>query len=292
MRRIPLVTLILGGLLFFLSSCTPGVSPDEYRALQAELDGAQHEIDEMAEDLAQLEADYQGLQNDYTSLQDNCQSSQTSYQKLLERLEQSALEDVSWPELKEFLEQDDTDRLAYVENGFDCSGFAITLRDSAARCGIRCAYVEIEFAVEGGHALDAFETTDRGLVYVDSIEADQIAYVKLNELYGVISLDGVKSECIACSGDPAEFWGPLDYMTHSNPFSYSYYPDYQRRVKFYGESIEAYNEAVEKYNGGSKKWSYAQLTAWLDNIEALEEDLGSAFYQPGDKVKNIEAYWN
>ena len=292
MRRIPLVTLILGGLLSFLSSCTPGVSPDEYRALQAELDGAQHEIDEMAEDLAQLEADYQGLQNDYTSLQDNCQSSQTSYQKLLERLEQSALEDVSWPELKEFLEQDDTDRLAYVEGSFDCSGFAITLRDSAARCGIRCAYVEIEFAVEGGHALDAFETTDRGLVYVDSIEADQIAYVKLNELYGVISLDGVKSECIACSGDPAEFWGPLDYMTHSNSFSYSYYPDYQRRVKFYGESIEAYNEAVEKYNGGSKKWSYAQLTAWLDNIEALEEDLGSAFYQPGDKVKNIEAYWN
>jgi len=211
---------------------------------------------------------------------------------LLERLEQSALVDISWPELKEFLEQDDTDRLAYVEGSFDCSGFAITLRDSAARCGIRCAYVEIEFFVEGGHALDAFETTDRGLVYVDSIEADQIAYVKLNELYGVISLDGVKSECIACSGDPARFWGPLDYMTHSNPFSYSYYPDYQRRVKFYGESIEAYNEAVEKYNSDSKKWSYAQLTAWLDNIEALEEDLGSAFYQPGDKVKNIETYWN
>ena len=292
MRRILSVTLTLVGLPFFLSSCAPGVSPDEYRTLQAELDGAQHEIGEITEDLAQLEADYQGLQDDYASLQSDCQSSQTSYQKLLERLEQSALVDISWPELKEFLEQDDTDRLAYVENGFDCSGFAITLRDSAARCGIRCAYVEIEFAVEGGHALDAFETTDRGLVYVDSIEADQIAYVKLNELYGVISLDGVKSECIACSGDPAEFWGPLGYMTHSNPFRYSYYPDYQRRVKFYGDSIEAYNEAVEKYNGGSKKWSYAQLTAWLDNIEALEEDLGSAFYQPGDKVKNIEAYWN
>ncbi len=292
MKRTLSITLILGSLLFFLSSCAPGVSPDEYRALQAELDGAQHEIGEMAEDLAQLEADYQGLQDDYASLQGDYQSSQTSYRKLLERLEQSALVDISWPELKEFLEQDDTDRLTYVENGFDCSGFAITLRDSAARCGIRCAYVEIEFFVEGGHALDAFETTDRGLVYVDSIEADQIAYVKLNELYGVISLDGVKSECIACSGDPARFWGPLNYMTHSNPFSYSYYPDYQRRVKFYGESIEAYNEAVEKYNSGSKKWSYAQLTAWLDNIEALEEDLGSAFYQPGDKVKNIEAYWN
>ena len=292
MRRILSVILILVVLLSFLSSCAPSVSPDEYRALQAELDGAQHEISEMAEDLAQLETDYQGLQDDYASLQDNCQSSQTSYQKLLERLEQSALVDIPWPELKEFLEQDDTDRLTYIESSFDCSGFAITLRDSAARCGIRCAYVEIEFFVESGHALNAFETTDRGLVYVDSTEADQIAYVKLNEPYGRVSLDGVKSECIACSGDPAEFWGPLGYMTHSNPFSYSYYPDYQRRVKFHGDSIDAYNEAVEKYNSGSKDWSYAQLTAWLDNIEALEEDLGSTFYQQGEKVKNIETYWN
>jgi len=291
-RRILSVILTLVGLLFFLSSCAPSVSPDEYRTLQAELDGAQHEISEMAEDLAQLEADYQGLQDNYASLQDNCQSSQTNYQKLLGRLEQSALVDIPWPELKEFLEQDDTDRLAYVEGSFDCSGFAITLRDNAARCGIRCAYVEIEFFVESGHALNAFETTDMGLVYVDSTEADQIAYVKLNEPYGRVSLDGVKPEFIACSGDPAEFWGPLGYMTHSNPFSYSYYPDYQRRVKFYGDSIEAYNEAVEKYNGGSKKWSYAQLTTWLDNIEALEEDLGSAFYQTGENVKNIETYWN
>ena len=292
MKRILSVTLTLVGLLSFLSSCAPSVSPDEYHTLQAELDGAQHEISEMAENLAQLESDYQGLQDNYASLQDNCQSSQASYQKLLERLEQSALMDIPWPELKEFLEQDDTDRLTYVEGSFDCSGFAITLRDNAAGCGIRCAYVEIDFLVEGGHALDAFETTDMGLVYVDSTEADQIAYVKLNEPYGRISLDGVKPECIACSGDPASFWGPLDYMIHSNPFSYSYYPDYQRRVEFYGDSIEAYNKAVEKYNSGSKKWSYDQLTTWLDNIEALKEDLGSAFYQTGDRIKDIEAYWN
>jgi len=291
-RRIVSVTLILVGLLSFLSSCTPGISPDECLTLQAELDGAQHEISQMEGNLAQLEADYQELQDNYASLQDDCQSSQDGYRNLLERLEQSALMDISWPELKEFLEQDDTDRLTYVEGSFDCSGFAITLRDSAARCGIRCAYVEIEFFIEGGHALDVFETTDMGLVYVDSTEADQIAYVKLNEPYGVVSLDGVKSECIACSGDPAEFWGPLGYMIHSNPFHYSYYPDYQRRVKFYGDSIEDYNKAVEKYNSGSKKWSYAQLTTWLDNIEALAEDLGSAFYQTGGNVKNIETYWN
>ena len=292
MRKILSVTLILGGLLFFLSSCTPGVSPDEYRALQAELDGAQHEIGEVVKDLAQLEVDYQGLQDDYASLQGDYQSSQTSYQKLLERLEQSALVDISWPELKDFLEQDDTDRLAYVENGFDCSGFAITLRDSAARCGIRCAYVEIDFFVEGGHALDAFATTDRGLVYVDSIEADQIAYVEIGQPYGLVHLDAVKSEYIACNGSPDEFWGSLTYTTHPDPFSYDYYLDYYRRAQFYEESVVAYNEAVNAYNGGSSEWSRSRLTRWLENIEALGEDLGSIFYELGGTVENVEIYWN
>ncbi|MDD5509444.1 MAG: hypothetical protein PHI12_01335 [Dehalococcoidales bacterium] len=292
MRRILTVALILAGLPFLLSSCAPGIPADEYYQLQADLDAAEQKIDEITAELAQLEADHQELQGKYNSLYNDCQSSRDSYQKLLERLEQSEMADISWPELKEFLEQDDTDRLTYIGGRFDCSGFAITLRDHATRCGIRCAYVEISFSVDSGHALNAFETTDMGLVYVDCTEADMIAYVKLDEPYGTISLDGVKSEYIVCSGDPAEFWGPLDYKTHANPFSYSYYTDYQRRVEFYGDSIEAYNEAVRMYNHGSEQWSYDQLTSWLDNINALREDLGTHYPLDDGQIKNIETYWN
>ncbi|MDD5590533.1 MAG: hypothetical protein PHY18_01230 [Dehalococcoidales bacterium] len=291
-RKIPAVVLILAGLPFLLSSCAPVIPADEYYQLQADLDAAEQEIDELTEDLAQLEADHRELQENYAILNNDCQSSRDSYQKLLERLEQSELVDISWPELKEFLEQDDTDSLAYIAGRFDCSGFAITLRDHAARGNIRCAYVEISFSVDSGHALNAFETTDMGLVYVDCTEADMIGYVKLDEPYGTISLDGVKSEFIACSGDPDQFWGPLDYKTHANPFSYSYYTDYQRRVEFRDASIEAYNEAVDQYNHGSEQWSYDRLTSWRDNINALDEDLGSHIPLDAGQVKNIESYWN
>ena len=56
--------------------------------------------------------------------------------------------------------------------------------------------------------------------------------------------------------------------------------------------MEAYNEAVDEYNEGNPKWSYDQLSTWRDNIEALEQDLGSVFYEPVGIVKTIETYWN
>ena len=278
MKKAILGALIVIALLFCLPSCTPTISQEEYNTLQSNLDNAQHKIDELTENLTALQANYESLQDDYESL--------------LVRLKQSTLKNSTWAELKRFLEQDDTDTLPYIENNFDCSGFAITLRDRAWRYGIRCAYVEVSFSGIEGHALNAFETTDRGLIYVDNTEGDKIAYVEINQPYGTIHLDGVLFEYIACTGSPAEFWKPLTYTTHPSPFSYDYYVDYQRRSKFYNESVEAYNKAVDEYNKGSEKWSYSQLTKWLENLELLRQDLGTNYYEPLGVVKNIEAYWN
>jgi hypothetical protein len=47
-----------------------------------------------------------------------------------------------------------------------CGDFAEMLHNNAERAGIRCAYVSI-FVGGLGHALNAFSTTDRGLVYID-----------------------------------------------------------------------------------------------------------------------------
>ena len=278
MKKAILTALILFVFLFCLQSCAPATSRDEYNALQSSLDNAQRKIDELTENLAALRADYEDLQ--------------ANYENLLERLKQSTLKNPTWLELKEFLRQDDTDELPYIEGNFDCTGFAVTLRDRAYRCGIRCAFVEVGFSEGSGHALNAFETTDKGLIYVDNTKADQIAYVEINQLYGTVYLGGVKSEYITCSGSPAEFYGLLNYGTHSSLFSYDYYLDYKRRREFYEESVEAYNKAVDEYNKGSTKWSYSQLTTWLDNLEALEEDLGSVFYEPAAVVESVEVYWN
>ncbi len=286
-------------LLFSLSSCLSGVSREEYSALQSSMDSAQGEIDTLQADLAALQGDYDGLQGDYeslqasfASLQDDYTDLQTDYENSLERLKQSDLEDPTRSELKKFLELDDTDTLSYTENSFDCTGFAITLRDRAWRYGMRCAYVELGFSSGGGHALNAFDTTDEGLIYVDNTGADTIAYVKTGQPYGLIYLDAVKSKYIACTGDPDEFWGSLTYATRSGLFSYDYYTDYHRRAQFYKESMDAYNEALEEYKSGGGSLTPSQLNSWRGNIEALKEDLGSILFEPSEVVETVEVYWD
>ena len=291
-RKAILGVSVLLVLLFFMPSCASGVSQEEYNALQGRLDSAQGEIDALQANLAALQENYEGLQADYESLRGDYTSLQASYEGSLERLKQSELEDPTWSELKEFLELDDTDTLTYTENSFDCTGFAITLRDRTWRYGMRCAFVELGFADGTGHALNAFETTDEGLIYVDDTQADWIAYIEIGQPYRAIHLDAVKSEYIACSGDPDEFWGSPDYRTHPNPFSYDYCVDYYRRVQFHEESMVAYNVAVKEFNSGSREWTSSQLESWRENLEALEEDLGSILFKPAEVVETVEVYWD
>jgi hypothetical protein len=41
--------------------------------------------------------------------------------------------------------------------------------------GIRCAYVSMDLST-GGHAIDAFQTTDRGLIYIDDTGPSQVPH--------------------------------------------------------------------------------------------------------------------
>ena len=219
-------------------------------------------------------------------------------------LQNISLRDPTWQELVEFLKEDETDTYIYRADEFDCSGFALTLRDHAIRRGFRCAYVEVEFINESAaHALNAFQTSDKGLVFVDvtgsknrtDYSYDKIAYLKIGERYGIISLDAVRWRYIDTSSYRAdEFWKPLTYITHPEnstyPLTYDYYIEWQARVNFLYDTIEAYNAAVKEYNRGSEKYSYEQLKEWRSNIDALEAELG-ALWPPMDVVKNIEIYW-
>jgi hypothetical protein len=107
--------------------------------------------------------------------------------------------DPSYSELVAFLEQDNTDQFPYIytvstpgmyygsaeshvdleriQNIIDdtaepgdphvCSDFAERLHNNAELTGIRCAYVSLGLAESEGHACNAFQTTDRGLIYID-----------------------------------------------------------------------------------------------------------------------------
>jgi hypothetical protein len=246
-------------------------------------------------ELRALQVEFEELQADYQktkSLQAEFENLQDDYQNLLERSKQSTLSNPSWLELKSFLEQDDTDTLTYDKTSFDCDGFAITLRDRALPFGYRCAFIGLSFGEVVGHALNAFETTDRGIIFVDATEHDTIAYVQQGQPYGMISLDVVKSDYINCEGDPNSFWYELSWESHANPFSYDYYVTYQKRQDFLHQSIDAFNKAVIEYNSGSTKWSHSQLDKWSKNLDSLEQDVGSIRYETMGVVRNIEIYWN
>lgn len=101
----------------------------------------------------------------------------------------------SWNELTAFLLNDKTDSLRYDFDTFVCADFAEELHNNAENAGIRTAFVAIRlgpcsyFPFTGGHALNAFETTDRGLVFVDCtssnqwVNADKIVNVEVGKDY-------------------------------------------------------------------------------------------------------------
>lgn len=74
----------------------------------------------------------------------------------------------SWSQLKKFLNDDKTDAVPYQEKVFVCADFAEMLHNNAEAAGWRCAYVTINLSgSSAGHALNAFQTTDKDLVYID-----------------------------------------------------------------------------------------------------------------------------
>ena len=80
----------------------------------------------------------------------------------------SSATNVSWETLRAFLWEDKTDEKTYIPDVYDCDEFASDLHNNAESKGIRCAWVAIKFKGGGPlHALNAFKTTDQGLVFVD-----------------------------------------------------------------------------------------------------------------------------
>jgi len=75
--------------------------------------------------------------------------------------------DPTWAELRRFLQSDRTDTRHYITDVYVCGHFAEDLHNSAEDAGIRAAFVFVEFYIGAPHALNAFRTRDKGLVYID-----------------------------------------------------------------------------------------------------------------------------
>ncbi len=88
----------------------------------------------------------------------------------------------TYSEAIQFIASDNTDNHLYATGNYTCANFADDFQTNALRAGYNCGYVTVFFPDGGGHALNCFNTTDRGIVYVEP-QTDEVVTLNVGEVY-------------------------------------------------------------------------------------------------------------
>lgn len=215
--------------------------------------------------------------------------------------------DVTFTDVINFIRQDTTDLLPYVDRGnpdgikpFVCSDFAEAVHNNAEAAGIRAGYVTIDW-VDGsiGHAVDVFETTDQGIVYIDctgkstfsQVEEnekqiavgswDKVAYIEVGKKYGVIGLAYAESSDYSFFEQYDQKWF-----------------EYKQLLSTYNDQVKLFNQAIEGHTFHLGTPDYEHIKAWEEDLnaqqKALDEmnlDIGDSRFKPLGIVSNFEIHW-
>jgi hypothetical protein len=218
----------------------------------------------------------------------------------------------TYAELVAFIEQDTTDTNDYLIDpliGYVCADFAEDVHNNAEAAGIRAASVSVDFdGSEDGHALNAFDTIDKGLVYIDctgqsfsdklvshleetgdgftfvsdSLESwDAVAYIEVGREYGLVPL------------------------AKAGALYYSFYERYKEKWQEYQELLAAFNEEVSRFNQEIRGRTYykgsaelARVEAWQAELEeqgelldSLSQELGNVWFKPKGIVQDVWIHW-
>ncbi|MBE0481659.1 MAG: CAP domain-containing protein [Dehalococcoidia bacterium] len=201
--------------------------------------------------------------------------------------------DPTWWELRAFLSADDTDEQAYIEGSFVCADFAAMLHNRAEEAGIRAAYVSVRLEGEPGHALNAFNTTDRGRVFIDCtgrglnapgaasngddpLSYDKVAYIAVGREYGLIGIDKA----------PGFEYASYEYWVQQ-------WDDYFATLEEYKAKSREYEAAVS--SGRLSPKALAQLKNEVDalkrELEELTNELGNHKWEPLGTVTGFYVHW-
>ena len=81
--------------------------------------------------------------------------------------------DPTYGQLFLFIDMDKTDEKEYIHGVYTCGDYAEDVHNNAEALGIKAGWVAIDFEGHAvGHAINVFNTTDKGLVYFDCTECD------------------------------------------------------------------------------------------------------------------------
>lgn len=88
----------------------------------------------------------------------------------------------TYQEMKTFLAQDTTDLNKYAPDEYICTDFAAAVNNNADTEGVRCAIVDVFYPEGYGHTIVAFETTDKGLIFIEP-QFDQEVKLTIGQSY-------------------------------------------------------------------------------------------------------------
>lgn len=215
--------------------------------------------------------------------------------------------DHTFDELMAFILADNSDTREYIVSGpgaFVCADFAEAVHNNAEAAGIRAAWVGLTFdGTKEGHALNAFETSDKGLVYIDctnsglAIEGkeprsrDAIAYIETGKKYGVLPIERVLA-------------AKYEYY----PFEYQFYVDCEKAWLEYEEKLKVFNKEVTRYNSESSSQvlifgspEAQKMLLWKQELLAAQRELETLQAQAGERwmeseyssypVKSANIHW-
>jgi uncharacterized protein YxeA len=118
------------------------------------------------------------------------ESYQAGYQKGRESgLKEASSYDLhnpSYQEMMDFLSEDTTNSIPYVPNEYMCTDYAAQVNNNAEAKGIRCAIVYILNKENVGHTIVAFQTTDRGLQFVEP-QYDRVVKLVIGQSYSELN---------------------------------------------------------------------------------------------------------
>ena len=95
----------------------------------------------------------------------------------------------SYAEVVQFLKDDKTNLMQYNSKTFDCKDFASTLKENANQKGILCASAALDYvnydssSPAVGHTINAFDTSDRNIIFVEPQRDVIVDGVSLNADY-------------------------------------------------------------------------------------------------------------
>jgi hypothetical protein len=144
------------------------------------LSSTQNDLKSTQNQVTGLQSSITGLQSDLTTVRAQVDELQTNLNRLTSSYSYVA-SDPTFASMQTFLAADTTDSKPYVNGSYVCWNFASDVIADAAKQHIRCGFVYVEFPTSA-HAVVAFDTTDKGIVYIEP-QSDEVVQLKVGVRY-------------------------------------------------------------------------------------------------------------